>query len=43
VAFNPRGLDAGLETLKRSMRPSRSLASFMLFSMLANLAEDRQV
>src|ERR1700712_2171204 len=38
---NPRGLDAGLEslTLDETVAFARS---FMLFSMLANLAEDRQ-
>src|ERR1700733_13609421 len=38
---NPRGLDAGLDTL--SLDETVAFArSFMLFSMLANLAEDRQ-
>ena len=38
---NPRGLTAGLETL--SLDETVAFArSFMLFSMLANLAEDRQ-
>ena len=38
---NPRGLDAGLETL--TLDETVAFArSFMLFSMLANLAEDRQ-
>src|SRR5271154_2358299 len=38
---NPRGLSAGLDTL--SLDETVAFArSFMLFSMLANLAEDRQ-
>ena len=38
---NPRGLDAGLDTL--TLDETVAFArSFMLFSMLANLAEDRQ-
>src|ERR1700744_963303 len=38
---NPRGLDAGLDKL--SLDETVAFArSFMLFSMLANLAEDRQ-
>jgi phosphoenolpyruvate carboxylase len=38
---NPRGLDAGLDSL--SLDETVAFArSFMLFSMLANLAEDRQ-
>ena len=38
---NPRGLDAGLETLSLDETVA-FVRSFMLFSMLANLAEDRQ-
>jgi phosphoenolpyruvate carboxylase len=38
---NPRGLGAGLETLSLDETVS-FVRSFMLFSMLANLAEDRQ-
>src|SRR6202158_5614633 len=38
---NPRGLAAGLETLSLD-DPVAFVRSFMLFSMLANLAEDRQ-
>ena len=38
---NPRGLAAGLETLSLDETVA-FVRSFMLFSMLANLAEDRQ-
>jgi phosphoenolpyruvate carboxylase len=38
---NPRGLSAGLETLSLDETVA-FVRSFMLFSMLANLAEDRQ-
>jgi len=38
---NPRGLGAGLETLSLDETVA-FVRSFMLFSMLANLAEDRQ-
>jgi len=38
---NPRGLEAGLETLSLDETVA-FVRSFMLFSMLANLAEDRQ-
>ena len=38
---NPRGLDAGLDTLTLDETVA-FVRSFMLFSMLANLAEDRQ-
>ena len=38
---NPRGLTAGLETLSLDETVA-FVRSFMLFSMLANLAEDRQ-
>src|SRR3569833_2504964 len=38
---NPRGLDAGLDTLTLDETVA-FVCSFMLFSMLANLAEDRQ-
>src|SRR5580692_4898109 len=38
---NPRGLAAGLDTLSLDETVA-FVRSFMLFSMLANLAEDRQ-